>query len=1481
MRYEDFIKKVNIDKEFEFKEALYDKIRHSLEISVNFAKPLTFVEYNSLKEEFINYFSPEGIKISLKVNYLSNTISEEELRVYLKNIVAYLASNFPRFKALENIVPKFDDYSFTYLIEKDAVGISQLALDIEKEFNYYGLNIPIYFEQDPNKSIEEEIRQLDMQKQEELRKMNEEAKILQANQKAINDSKNYRAYQIKEVTPISEIPLTSNDLAIYANTKGMTVFLIQGYVFASEVKTFTNSNLAQIKITDETDSIVVKKWLRGEEEIKVFKELKVNTILKVQGKAEYDPYAKNVVLMATKIEILGTKKEDEIKDEAKVKRVELHAHTKMSALDGIADVKDYYDAVSAWGHKAIAITDHNGVYSIPDIAHIKDKYNIKPIYGVELNYIDDINSKIAFTDEDIDLKNATYVIFDLETTGFSQDCDRIIEIAATKYNVSGEIDSFETFVNPNMPISERITELTSITDEMVKDSPTIEEILPKFLEFIEGSILVAHNASFDVGMIKANMRRLGYEVKDFAVIDTLNALRAMHNKELKKFNLKEFSKFYKVKQEHHHRAIDDTRVTAECFILMLQEMFNIHQISNYNEINKLCDAEFFKTLIPRHINILVKNQAGLKNMYKLLSDALTIHCGEEPRLLRSVLDKYRDGIIVSSGCVNGEVFEEALNGSYEKLKTLMPYYDFIEVQPPSAYGQLYDAITGGKDRVIEVINKIIKAANEMNKIVVATSDCHYVRKTEKKYRDILIASPQLGGRYHDLNRYDNTPSMHLRTTDEMLEEFNFLGNDEAYQIVVTNSNLIADMVEDVLPFPKEMFAPRDDEFKDSLGVPSIVEELKKIVNENVYKYYGDDPHPIVKKRLERELNSIISNGYASVYYMSHLLVTKSLSDGYLVGSRGSVGSSLVATMMRITEINPLAPHYRCPKCKFHVFKMNEEETKEYNLSEHEKEFADVLKSVESGYDLPDAVCPICGEKLIKDGHDIPFETFLGFNGDKVPDIDLNFSGDYQATAHEFVRQFMGYEHAFRGGTVGTLAEKNAFGYVKGYCERKKINLRSSEMDRLSTKLVGVRRSTGQHPGGIIVVPNYVDIYDVTPIQYPADNTENEWRTTHYDYHSFENNLLKLDILGHDDPTIIKYMMDYVHKHQGKYPFTKPEDIPIDDKNVYRLFSSTEVINLKPEDIDSPVASYAVPELGTTFVRKLLADTMPKTFAELVKISGLSHGTGVWAGNSQELVLGKTEFGKIPFSDVIGCRDDIMVYLLYQNLEPLKAFEIMEFVRKGKVKKDPEKWKKYKAYMEEMKVPNWYIWSCEQIEYMFPKAHATAYILMALRIAWFKVYSPELFYSAWFTARAKAYNVKAFMGGKLAVKALITELNNKDDKTAKDDDLINALYVALEMLARGIKFLPLDINLSEAKEFKIEDGGLRIPFAAVDGLGDSVAFDIVEKRNEKPFTSKKDVSRRTKLNQSLFHEFEIMRAFGDLAEEDEIETQGLFAKELNS
>ena len=914
---------------------------------------------------------------------------------------------------------------------------------------------------------------------------------------------------------------------------------------------------------------------------------------------------------------------------------------------------------------------------------------------------------------------------------------------------------------------------------------------------------------------------------------------------------------------------------------MLQDVF-ARKVYNYNEIKNLIDPSvFYKCIIPSSIDIICKNPVGFKNMYKILSDALTVHLASDARALRSVIEKYKEGILIGSCTYLGDVFEYAFYRSEADVKEAMSFCDYIEVCPPSGYAHLYDSCPNGKEDIYDVIKKIIRIAKEMGKTVVAVSNSHYLHPSDKKYHDILIDSPLIGGGVHRLKAYDVHPDCHLRTTKEMLDEFDFLDKDLAYEIVVENTNKIADMIEKFPPFKKEMFAPADDEFAGApLFVPSIEREVERIVAENTKLMYGDNPHPIIKARLEKELNSIISNGYASVYYMSHLMVKKSLDDGYLVGSRGSVGSSFVATMMKITEVNPLAPHYICKKCKFHTISMTAEEEEKYGLTENDLALKHNFVDIDDGYDLPDAICPVCGNRLTKDGHNIPFETFLGFNGDKVPDIDLNFSGEYQGKAHEYIRSVFGYDYAFRGGTVGTIADKNAFGYVKGYCERHNKNFRSCEMDRIASHLVGVKRSTGQHPGGIVVVPHRIDIFDVTPIQYPADDPTNAFRTTHYDYHSFENNLLKLDVLGHDDPTIIKYLMDYVHEHQEEFPFTIPQDIPIDDKNLYRLFSSTDVIGLTEEKLHSKVASYAVPEFGTRFVQQMLVNTLPKTFAQLIKISGLSHGTDVWKNNCEELVAGRTEFGEIPFAKVIGCRDDIMVNLMEFGMEPLDSFKIMEFVRKGKLHggnpDDLAKWEKFKATMEKTNVPAWYIWSCSKIKYMFPKAHAIAYVMMALRLAWFKVYSPVLFYSAWFSKRASGYDVKAFLGGPIAIQAKIEEISAKPNPTAKDDDLITALQVALEMTLRGIKFLPVDINKSSAKIFEIEDGNLRIPFIAVDKLGETVAETIVEARNESPFKSKEDAQKRGKINQSLFEEFDNTHVFGDLPDKNEEEALGLFA-----
>ncbi len=1485
----DKIKTSNIldpNNEVRIDEAIYKKISNKLIISFVLKYAVSLNNYKELKRIIHEMVEATGVNADLKIGigYEDETLTVDELKEYLVEILNFLSDKSVSFRSLNVDDCLIEDNKISFKVACDAKGVDELMTPIKNMFEKYGFAIETNVIIDESKSLSEAINELDNKLMAELERQQQEAHEAQRFNKMIQESKKtYKKYIPDSVTPIKGIPASHEQLQAYINEAGTDVFLFEGYVFDKEIRNTKNKNadICLLKVTDETDSILVKKWLRADVEKECFKnEMSVGTEIKVVGKVEYDSFMRQVVVNASNVTVLGKHKEAEVVDDAEVKRVELNCHTKMSTLDGLTEGTDYVKAVSKWGWKSMAFTDTSGLYAIPEIDHDLGKFpDFKPIYGVELPFIDDYKYFITFNERDIELKTATYVVYDIETTGFSQEFDEIIEIAACKVYQGGIIEKYETFVNPRRHISEKITELTSITDEMVSDAKYIEDVLPEFLEFCKGSILVAHNAKFDVGMIYAKLRKCNIGYEEFPVIDTLNLFRVLagYSEEEKKFNLKVLSKHYKIKQEQHHRAIDDTRVTALCFISMLNDLYN-KNVLNYKDINSLIDPSLhYKYVIPSRINLLAKTQKGYKNLLKIVSDALTYHLYGDARLLHSVIDKYHEDILVGSGDYLGDVFENALNRSEAECLESMKMCDYIEVQPTSAYMHLWDSLPGGELDIQEVIKKIIRLADSLGKPVVATSACHYLRPNLKQYRDILIQSPQVGGGTHNLASYKKSPACHLRTTTEMLMEFDFLDKELAYKIVVENTNMIADSIDKYPAFHKDMFSPRDDEFKDSfLHVASIDAEVSRIIDENVKKNYGDNPSQIVMDRLNRELTGIRKSGYASVYYMSYLMVQKSLSDGYLVGSRGSVGSSLVATMMDITEVNPLKPHYKCKKCKWHSFKMSDEEIEKYGIRDDEKPFQDILRSVDSGYDLPNNVCPICGEPLAKDGHDIPFETFLGFDADKTPDIDLNFSGEYQPVAHEYIRQVFGNENAFRAGTVGTIADKNAYGYVKAYLEKTGKSLREIEIDRLSKYLVGIKRSTGQHPGGVVVVPHYVDIYDVTPVQYPANDDTVPMRTTHYDYHKFENNLLKLDVLGHDDPTIIRYIMDYVNAHQSEFPFTSARDIPIDDQTLYRLFSETAVIGLTPESLGSKVASFGVPEFGTKFVQGMLMETTPKTFAQLVKISGLSHGTNVWANNSQELVGGKTEFGPIQFKDTIGCRDDIMIDLIRMGLDPSKSFKIMEFVRKNKKVGAPDQWVEFQKYMRENNVPEWYIWSCDKIEYMFPKAHATAYVLMALRIAWFKVYYPPLFYSAWLSKRAKGHDVNAYVGGPMAIKARIEEIANNPNKTAKDDDLVTALQIALEMTLRGIKFLPVDIMKSDAINFTIEDGNLRIPFIAVDKLGEAVALDVVKNREERAFSSKADVKRRTRLNNSLFQEFEIMHSFGNLPDEDKEATEGLFA-----
>ena len=1427
--------------------------------------------------------------ISYSISYSDLRSSDEKLYVeYFRFLLTEIVVDY-ELLSLSNLNVSFDGKTYIAKHTASSKVNEAVVLKANKIFAQFGLNVDIKLELIDKEVVKEIKNEIILEEKQQMIKNIEEAKEVSLKKKAIEESQKKSKYVkptiMSAVEPIKNIPNTQLGLDECINTTGSLSFTIEGHIFDITHTKFPKSELYQIAITDGTDSISVKRFVKSEAEKETYEALKINDIIRVTGTAVSDTYAREVVLNANKILYIGVKEEKVRKDLALEKRVELHLHTNMSALDAVSSATSYIKEAIKWGHKAIAFTDHDGVYSFHDIMVATMGKDIKPIYGVELGFVDEDKFNIAYTVEDFDLRNSTYVVFDLETTGFSVTYDRIIQIAARKVLHGQVIETFDYFINPEMPIPAKITELTTITDDMVANAPLIEEILPKFLEFIDGAILVAQNASFDVGHIYANMERLNIKHKEFPVIDTMQLARNFYHEELKFFNLKSLARYFKIQQEHHHLADDDTRVTTEIFLQMLQTLFE-NNIYNYSQINSSINKDVaYRHVFPRHINLLVKNQEGYKNLFKILSDSLTVHYHNESRVPKSVLDKHRNGILVGSGCVNGEVFETALNKTEADLEKVMAYYDYIEVQPPVVYAcalhkdkyEDVDYLTRVKDTIV----RIIKVAKKMGKIVVATGDVHYLHPEQKEFRDIYISAPQLGGGIHSLANCYQTPPQHFRTTDEMLADFGFLGADLAHEIVVANTNLIADMVEDIVAFKTgkgSLYSPADDEFNDSLGVPSIREDLIRLVYEKANRDYGNPLPQYIQDRLDKELKSIIDNGFSPVYYMSYLLVDKSNRDGYVVGSRGSVGSSFVATMMRITEVNPLAPHYYCPDCHFSAFKFTDVEKEKYGLSKEQQSLDEILQVAGSGYDLPNANCPCCGRPLKKDGQDIPFETFLGFSGDKIPDIDLNFSGKYQARAHEYVRTLMGDEHAFRAGTVTTVAENTAFGYVKAHLERKGITKRQTEITRIAKQIEGVRRSTGQHPGGIVVVPRCKEIYDVTPIQYPADKIDNTWRTTHFDYHQFEENLLKLDILGHDDPTTLRFIFDYVESHPEEFPFTTPQGIPVDDPMIYKMFNETEVLGLKPTDINCEVATFAIPEFGTRFTRQMLIDTKPKNFSDLVKISGLSHGTDVWATNTQDLVLGVTEFGKIPFSEVIGCRDDIMVYLIENGLEPKMAFDIMEYVRKGKAAKgeNPAKWAKYVEAMKEKNIPEWYYWSCERIKYMFPKAHAVAYVLMAVRIAWFKVYKPILFYSAFFSIRASQFEPDIMMAGVSRINSRINEINAMPKTTVKDEDLLTMYQVATEMLKRGFKFLPVDINKSHSTDFVIEGDNLRLPLISIPGLGEGVAIDAVERRNEKKFTSIEDVTTRTKINKTVIEKMILLNAFPGLKEEEDITEIGLFA-----
>ncbi|MFR8732511.1 MAG: PolC-type DNA polymerase III, partial [Clostridium perfringens] len=1176
---------------------------------------------------------------------------------------------------------------------------------------------------------------------------------------------------------------------------GSGIVTISGDVFKTDIfETKTGRIILTFFITDYTSSIAVKCFLRDKDKEHVLENVKKGLYCKVRGEATMDPYAKEVVIMARDINKLT---KIERMDTAEEKRVELHMHTTMSSMDAVTAASKIVERAAKFGHKAVAITDHGVVQAFPDAQIAAKKNNIKVIYGVE-GYLADNGTPIVINGHEESFDDE-YVVFDIETTGFSSKNDKIIEIGAVKLKDGEIVDSFSTFVDPKVNIPYKITELTSITQNMVNGQPTIDEVLPKFMEFVGDSVLVAHNAAFDVGFIKKNLMDMGKTLKN-PVMDTVPLARYLYP-DLKKVKLNLVAKHLGISLENHHRAVDDAKATAEIlkfsFKKMKEEM-DIHDVKTLNE--KYLSNIDVKKLPLHHIIILAKNQTGIKNLYKLVSMAHLDYFARRPRLPKSIITEYREGLIIGSACEAGQLYKAVLEGKTDaELKEIAAFYDYLEIQPIQnnefliRKGNVKD-----EDELRDLNRKIYDLGKEMDKPVVATCDCHFLDPNDEVFRRIIMA----GQGYGDA---DNQPPLYFRTTNEMMKEFEYLGEEACREVVIENTQKIADMVEVVKPIPDETFPPK---------IEGAEEEIRNMTMNKVHSIYGENLPEVVQKRLDKELNSIINNGYAVLYLIAQKLVAKSLEDGYLVGSRGSVGSSFVATMSDITEVNGLPPHYVCPNCKKSEF------------------FLD--GSISSGADLPDKNCPDCGAKYIKDGHDIPFETFLGFEGDKEPDIDLNFSGEYQAVVHKYTEVLFGKGYVFKAGTIGTVAEKTAYGFVKKYLQERGLVVSQAEIERLTIGCTGIKRTSGQHPGGIMVVPNDNEIYNFCPIQHPADDVNTDIITTHFDYHSISGRLLKLDILGHDDPTVLRMLQDLTG--------LDPKTIPLNDPKVISLFTSPDALGVTKEELGCEVGSYGLPEFGTKFVRQMLVDTQPKSFADLVRISGLSHGTDVWLNNAQYFI----KEGYTTLKDCIATRDDIMVYLMYKDLPPKTAFTIMEKVRKGKgLSEDDE------ALMREKNVPDWYIESCKRIKYMFPKGHAVAYVMMAVRIAYYKVYYPEAYYTTYFTVRADDFDADLICKGEEAIKAKMEELNSLGNNiSVKEKGLLTILEISYEMYKRGLNFLKVDLYKSEATKFKIEEDGIRPPLNALQGVGDNAAKSIVECRVNGEFISKEDLRLRSKVSKTV-------------------------------
>lgn len=1433
----DFFKNAGAEN-IKVREITFDERIKKLKISCIMGGPCYICETDKVCDDLHKKFG-DSLSVEFEIEYENNEITRNDLLQITEKVINELKK--------KNAVSRSFLYLYRIKIEERKILIelknelaietlyeSKINLKLENLLNEYGIReFAVHFiPGDFSKELEAVENKLDEVMITLTKKMDEEQQknIGNSSQNSGNNGgyqqgKTYNAVSSRKTKDIKGTPIPLKEFGeIYEND----VCVLQGEVFNIDKRELKTGNILYvIRITDNTNSVTTKMFSKGGEDIDV----KVGDFIKVNGRKQIDKFDDNEeILMLSSINKLEYEKQSK-KDNAPEKMTELHTHSKMSEMVGVTEIKDLIKRAKSYGHTSMAITDYSVVHTFPfAYKETKKDENFKVILGCEMYMVDDEKPMIT-NPKDMLITDETYIVFDLETFGLNSHEHPIIEIGAIKVQGTRIVDSFSQLINPGMPIPQKIQEITNITNPMVADMPSIEEVLPKFMEFAGDATMVAHNARFDMSFIRRECKRILNIDYNPSVIDTLQMARDVLP-DMKGYGLGSLTKKLGVSLENHHRAVDDSQATAGMFIIFLEKYLE-KGITNLKDINGGFPLNIQKQ-DTSNVIVLVKNLTGLKNMYQLVSIAHKDNFGnKKPRVTRSDLKRLREGLIIGvSNTVHfmntSELVLDYLDYNFAEVEKAVDFYDYVELLPKEAYSEFIDA--DGTNRIssskaVEKMNKYFyDLCKSRNILVTASSNVHYLEKEEKDIRSILLYG---SGNVFRAEQYMTDNGFYFRTTDEMLEEFSYLGEEAAKEIIVENTNKISHMVEKVQPIPSGFFPPHLD---------NAEETVRSMTYEKAYRIYGDPLPEVVSARLERELNAIIGNGFSVLYLSAQKLVKKSLDNGYLVGSRGSVGSSLVAYMMGITEVNALYPHYICDnsECKYSEF----------------------TERPGAGVDLPEKICPKCGRPLRRDGHSIPFEVFMGFNGDKVPDIDLNFSGEYQSEIHRYCEELFGKSNVFKAGTISTLAEKNAIGYVKKYYEDNNLPISKAEIIRKAAKCEGAKKTTGQHPGGMVIVPGEKSVFDFCPIQHPANDMMNDSITTHFDYHVMDEQLVKLDVLGHDDPTTIKMLQEYTG--------VNVYDIPIADPETLKIFSGTEALGVTPEEIDSTVGTFGVPEFGTSFVRQMLVDTLPKTFAELVRISGLSHGTDVWLNNAQEFVRN----GEATLSDIITVRDDIMNYLIDQGLDKGKAFKIMEFVRKGKPSKEPEQWEEYSNLMKEHHIKEWYIESCKRIKYMFPKGHAVAYVMMAMRIAYFKVHYPLAFYAAYLTRKIEDFDFEV-MGNKAALKEKMAELKKEMKLDVKKKTQLALCEIITEMHARGFEFLGIDLYKSEGFKFTVEDGKIRVPLLGIAGLGGAVIENLLKEREIGDFLSYEDLKRRTKMSSTIIEKLKSLDAIKGLNDTNQI------------